>query len=300
MFDNWKDALILDRLGKIWWYNLQFDLSHENLPTEINELFVRAVQKELEILGSPTPPLDPLICVLGELPVITPAYSPPNFSLQGLRAPKVEPFSRVVDAHAFSHFNIDWGMLGLETGETLKDTVWKMFRDGEIDPARHFTGYMNSRRGFFWGVPTRRLKSVFDELGVIPVDGILSPPEEGDRVATEFRNLLGLSYMYEGIGLYLIDIPVECLNNIKVCAPTTLDSSPTCVFLPADEETGYGWTLHLDRLEKGAEEVVIHPIEFTGKYHVTQIGFISGPLPDNNAVWSTLEKMVEERLNAQS
>ncbi|MDX6385736.1 MAG: hypothetical protein QOK48_3309, partial [Blastocatellia bacterium] len=244
--DSWRKALISDQHGKVWWYNLQFDVAHNNLPSEINDRFMETVREALEALDDYDSPLDLL------------KLTPSSFALQGNRSPEVEPFSRVLDAHSFAHFNVDYLKLGLGTSEKLKDQVWHRFRRGKIVPERHFTNYMKTGGGdFFWGTPTRRLEEVFQELGIESPSLFVSPHEKGDQAATEIRNLLGLSYHEEGVGLYRIDIPSKCLKEVKFRAPTTLDSSPLCVFLPADEQTPFGSTLHLDKLEPGAEEVVI-------------------------------------------
>jgi len=185
------------------------------------------------------------------------------------------------------------------TSETLKDRVWRRFREGKIVPERHYCGRMKAGGEYFWGTPTRQLEAVFSEIGVESGAPFADPPEKGDELATEIRNLLGLSYMVEETGLYRIDIPSNYLKGVKFCAPTTLDSSPMCVFLPGDEKTPYGCTLHLGKLKAGAEEVVISAVEFTSEYTVTQVGFIKGPLPDADTVWATLESVVENRLNPQ-
>jgi hypothetical protein len=280
--ESWREALISDQHGKVWWYNLQFDLAHNNLPSEINDLFMKTVREQLEALEDYASPLDLL------------KLTPSSFPLQGKRSPEVEPFSRVLDAYSFAKFNIDWEGLGLDT-ERLEDQVWNRFRKGKIVPERDFSNYMKTGGDFFWGTPTRRLEEVFDELGIESPTLFVTPAEKGDQAATEIRNLLGLSYHWEGIGLYRIDIPSKYLNGVRFCAPTTLDSSPICVFLPADEDTPFGCTLHLDKLEPGAEEVVIGALEFTAEYKVTQLGFIRKPLPDDAAVWAALEGMVEKR-----
>lgn len=280
--DSWREALINDQQGKIWWYNLQFDVAHNNLSTEINDLFMETVREALEALDDYDSPLDLL------------KKTPSTFSLQGNRSPEVEPFSRVMDDYAFARFNIDWEGLGFAE-ERLEDQVWNRFRKGKIVPASDFRNHMKSGGDFFWGTPTRQLDEVFAKLGIESPTLFVDPSEKGDQAATEIRNLLGLSYHNEGIGLYRIDIPSKYLQGVKVCAPTTLDSSPICVFLPADEQTPFGSTLHLDKLEPGAEEVVIGALEFTEEYHVTQLGFIRNPLPDDAAVWTALEGMVEKR-----
>lgn len=285
--DDWQDALVHDPRGKIWWYNLQFDVTHQNISPEVKDQFLAAVRERLDTLSPYNSPLDLL------------KISWTAFSLQGVRSPQAEPFSRVLDAHSFSHFNVNWEELGLATSETLKDKVWRRFRKGKIVPERHYRGHMKTGGEYFWGTPTRQLEAVFKELGMESDVPFTDPPEKGDELATEIRNLLGLSYMVEETGLYRIDIPSKYLEGVKVRAPTTLDSSPMCVFLPADEHTPYGCTLHLGKLQEGAEEVVISAVEFTSEYTVTQVGFIKGPLPDADAVWAALESMVVNRLKPQ-
>jgi hypothetical protein len=287
MIDKWREFITSDPLGKVWWYNLQFDMSQNNLPSDIHQKFLSAIQQFLKANIENSPPLDTLVRALGEPPVL--------FSLQGLRAPDLEPLSRVVDAHSFAHFNVRYERMGLGTSETLKDVIWGMFKNGDIIPKRHFSGELRSGRSLFWGTPTRCLEPLCEGQEVGPNEYAVHPPEKGDIVATEIRNLLGLSYINEGVGLYRIDIPIEFLERVKVCAPTTLDSSPRCVFLPADETTRYGWTLHLSKMDTGAEEVVVEPMEFTSEFKVTQIGFVRGPLPNEKDVWEALAKIVEGR-----
>src|SRR5215208_5301994 len=169
--DVWRDALILDRRGKIWWYNLQFDVSHQNIPSEVNDRFMEAVRETLDVLINYDSPLELL------------KITTPGFSLQGNRSPEAEPFSRVIDAHAFAHFNVDLEALGLGPSETLKDTIWRMFRKGKIVPERHYLGRMKSAGDFFWGTPTRRLEDAFKELGMCEEDRCAHPPEKGDELA---------------------------------------------------------------------------------------------------------------------
>ena len=292
MPDKWKQFLTSDPLGSIWWENLEFDISQENLSSEVHEKFLSAIQQFVEANVENALPVDVIVKTLGEPPVL--------FSLQGLRVPKAEPLSRVVDAHAFAHFNVNWEELGLSPSETLKTTIWKMFKNGDIVPERHFNGELRSSRSLFWGTPTRCLEPLCPQHQIRPNQYAVHPPETGDEVATEIRNLLGLSYINEGVGLYRIDIPIEQLEQVKICAPTTLDSSPRCVFLPADRTTHYGWTIHLRKLEAGAletgaEEVVVEPIRFTKDFKVTQIGFVQGPLPSEKDVWNALLNIVKNR-----
>jgi len=44
---DWQDALINNQRGKIWWYNLQFDVAHQNISPEVNNKFLAAVQERL-------------------------------------------------------------------------------------------------------------------------------------------------------------------------------------------------------------------------------------------------------------
>lgn len=283
-FDDWREDLERDRLGRIWWNNLLFDVAHKNIAEDVNDRFLRAVEEALSDDQDYETPL----ALLG--------VTSRSFTLQGQRTPTVEPISRVLDADSFAHFNIDWERIGLGQ-TTLTEKVWQRFRDGKIVPELDFINDMKTGSGeFFWGTPTRCLEKVFEDLGIDTPTLFIAPDEKGDHAATEIRNLLGLSYMKEGVGLYRIDIPPEYLQSVKFCAPTTLDSSPVCVFLPADEQSSFGLTLHLDRLEPGAEEVVIGAVRFTNECKVTQLGFIRSPLPNEASVWERLDAMAEARL----
>ena len=277
-----------DPLENIWWDNLEFDVSQENLPADIYNAFLAAIGQFLKTKNQDARPVDVIVKALGEPPVL--------FSLKGVRAPDAEPLSRVVDAQSFATYNVNYEKLGLGTSEKLKDTIWDMFRNGDIVPDRHFKGELRSGRNFFWGTPTRTLELLCGTQEIRENEYTVHPPDKADDVATEMRNLLGLSHIDEGVGLYRIDIPVKTLEQVKICAPTTLDSSPLCVFLPADNTTRYGWTLNLTNLQPGAEEVVVEPIEFTANCKVTQIGFVRGPLPNSEDVWSALAMIVKERI----
>jgi hypothetical protein len=159
-----------------------------------------------------------------------------------------------------------------------------MFERGEIPPDYYNdkAQLKSSRRNFFWATLTNSLDQFFSA-------------SECGLSATDVRNLLGLSYLWEGVGLYRIDLPDQLPAGITVCIPTTLDSSPTCVFLPVDNQSHFGQTFHLRKLDRGVEEVVISPVPFTKDCKVTQIGFVSAPLPDDDFVWCELEKRVVGR-----
>jgi len=277
--------------GNIWWDNLEFDVSQENLPAETYKEFLEAIGQYIKTKNQDERPVEVIVKALGEPPVL--------FALKGSRAPETEPLSRVVDAGSFT-YNVKYEELfGLGTGAKLADTIWDLFKNGDIVPQRHFQGKLRSGRNFFWGTPTRTLEPLCDTQEIRKNEYAVHPPEKADDVATEMRNLLGLSHIAEGVGLYRIDIPVEILEQVKICAPTTLDSSPLCVFLPADKTTRYGWTLNLTNLQPGAEEVVVEPIDFTADFKVTQIGFVRGPLPNSEEVWNALETIVKDRLAKQ-
>jgi hypothetical protein len=275
-----------DRLERIWWHNLEFDVSQENLSAKVYKEFSTVIQRFLKAKRKKSLPVETIIEALGEPPV--------RFSLKGRPAPVTEPLSRIVDAMSFSLYNID-KRLGL--GPNPEEVVWKMFRNGDIVPKRHFVGELRSGRNLFWGTPTSRLEPLSDKHEIRPNEYVVHPPEKADEVATQIRNLLGLSYINEGVGLYQIDIPKENLKDIKICAPTTLDSSPRCVFLPASKTKEYGRTLNLTNLQPGADEVVVEPIKFTAEFTVTQIGFVKGPLPNEQEVWDALSVIVKGRLN---
>lgn len=288
MASKWKEFLTSDPQGKIWWDNLEFDLSQENLSPDIHDRFLSAIEQLIETNEGDTLPVDVIVNALREPPAL--------FSLQGPPKPDTEPLSRVVDAASFADFYIEM-RLGIDGGETRKDQIWKMFKNGDIVPERHFKrdAKLKSDRNLFWGTPTRCLESLCGTHEIRPNEYAVHPPEKADSVATEIRNLLGLNLINQGVGLYRLDIPIELLRNVKICVPTTLDSSPRCVFLPVDRTTRYGWTLHLHRLEPGVEEVVIEPIEFTKDFKVTQIGFVQEPLPDEQTVWKAVGDIVENR-----
>jgi hypothetical protein len=281
---NKRKSQTSDPLSKIWWHNLEFDVSQENVAPAVYKDFLSVIQQFLKAKRKKARPVETIIEALGEPPV--------RFSLMGRPAPATEPLSRVVDALSFSLYNID-KRLGL--GSNPEETVWNMFRNGDIVPKRHFVGELRSARNLFWGTPTSSLEPLCDKQEVRPNEYVVHPPEKADEVATEIRNLLGLSYLNEGVGLYRIDIPKEKLKDVKICAPTTLDSSPRCVFLPAEKTKHYGLTLNLTNLGPGAEEVVVEPIKFTEEFTVTQIGYVKGPLPNEQAVWSALANIVKDR-----
>ena len=272
------------RLAKIWWHNLEFDVSQQNVAPDVYKAFLSVIQRFLKAKRKKSRRVESIVEALGEPPV--------RFSLKGRPAPTTEPLSRVVDALSFSLYNIDQ-RLGL--GSNPEQTVWHMFRKGDIVPDRHFVGELRSARNLFWGTPTSRLEPLSDKQEIRPHEYVVHPPEKADEVATQIRNLLGLSYINEGVGLYRIDIPKEKLKDVKICAPTTLDSSPRCVFLPAEKTKHYGLTLNLTNFRPGAEEVVVEPIKFTEEFTVTQIGFVKGPLPKEQEVWDALAAMVKDR-----
>jgi hypothetical protein len=206
-----------------------------------------------------------------------------SFSLMGRKVGITGRLSCVVPSYAFAAKLFNRDSVGLGDSEVTETMVWKMFERGQIIPEKHFNReaeLTSSRRNFFWATLTQSL------------DKVLS----GSKLsATDVRNLLGLSYLSEGVGLYRIDLPDQLPAGIRICVPTTLDSSPTCVFLPVDNQSNFGQTFHLNMLDNGVEEVVISPVPFTTDCKVTPIGFVSAPLPDDNTVWCELEKRVVDR-----
>ena len=298
MASKWKEFLTSDPFGKIWWDNLEFDLSQENLSADIHDRFLSAIEQLIETNQGDTLPVDVIVNVLREPPAVFSLQGPPAvFSLQDSPKPDTEPLSRVVDADSFANFYIDIRSGGLDSGETRKDQIWKMFKNGDIVPERHFKrdAKLKSDRNLFWGTPTRCLESLCGTHEIRPNEYAVHPPDKADSIATEIRNLLGLNLIKKGVGLYRLDIPIELLDGVKICVPTTLDSSPLCVFLPVDRTTRVGWTLHLHRLEPGVEEVVIEPIEFTKDFKVTQIGFVQEPPPPEQTLWKAVEDIVKKR-----
>jgi hypothetical protein len=289
MIDKWRQDLLSDPQGRVWWNNLQYDLAQSNLSPEISDQFLEEVARILGGGGNETP-IKILFNALRE--------PPSSFSMQGKRVPGVEPFSRVVDARSFALYNVRTEeFFGVGASDEQKEKVWEMFQQGDIEAERHYKGELRTERNFFWGTLTKRLEEVFAEHDITEAR-FIEPTDKGDALATQIRNLLGLSYMGEGIGIYRIDIPLDLLESedVQIRAPTTLDSSPSCVFLPADATTNYGWTINLEKMETGVEEVVIKTMGFTKELRVMQIGFIRGPLPEDGLVWQTLERLVEGRI----
>lgn len=289
MITQWQKNLTRVRFGKIWWYNFQYDLSIHNLPVDLRGLFLEAIEKELASSSNQkAPPLEILIDVLKS--------RSQDFSLKGRPVGDIDHLSCVVNAHAFAHFLIDRQALGLPADEMLERKVWEWFEQGEIDPDLHYKGKIKSQRDFFWATLTHSLDDALSSLGAsLKNDGADELEEKFGMLATNVRNLLGLSYMSEGVGLYRIDLPDSLPPGVVICVPTTLDSSPSCVFLPNDGHSNFGQTFHLSKLDKGVEEVVISPVDFTKDCKVTQIGFVRAPLPDDDLVWVALEERVVHR-----
>lgn len=275
MITQWKKKLTEIRFGKIWWYNFRYDCSFRDLSKDLRRQFYQAIEENLAASKSPTTPLEILNKVL-ESPDQT-------FSLKGREACKTERLSCVVPSYAFAVSLIDRDVIGLGTSEVSERIIWEMFERGEIIPEMHYNQkaeLKSSRRNFFWATLTSSLDKEFETVAA--------------EFATDVRNLLGLSYLNEGVGLYRIDLP-DLPSEIRVCVPTTLDSSPTCVFLPVDKDSSFGRTFHLFTKGSGVEELVISPLPFTLDCKVTQIGFVSEPLPDDDLIWCELEKLVINR-----
>lgn len=279
MITQWKNKLNKIRFGKIWWYNFEYDLSIKNLPEDLKEVFFQEIEEQLGTAKNALP-LEILIGVLE-----SPSQS---FSLRGREIADTKPLSCVIPDYAFANAFFDGKSIGVGESEVLTRRVWEMFERGQIVPEMHFkreAELKSYKRNFFWATLTDSL------------DKVLS----GSKLtATDVRNLLGLSYLWEGVGLYRIDLPDHLPAGIRVCVPTTLDSSPTCVFLPVDSHSHFGQTLHLLTMAPGAEEVVISPLPFTFDCKVTPIGFIDAPLPDDKTVWCELEKQVVGRLSPKA
>jgi hypothetical protein len=283
VLSQWKRKLQQIRFGKIWWYNFEFDLLN-NLTKSLQAEFLAAIEHQLEASAAETSPVEVLISVL---------ESNEAFSLQGRQVCAQDPLSCVITAHAFAHWLIDRDKVGLGASEVLEQKIWDMFERGVLDPELYYKGQLSSKRNFFWATLT---KSLNDALSI--AESSFRSEDEEEQItmrATEIRNLLGLSYMEAGIGLYRVDLPQNLPDDAVIRVPTTLDSSPTCVFLPVEKESAFGKTFHLMKQDTGAEEVIISPVEFSHNYTVSQIGFVSAPLPDDNSVWSALETRVLNR-----
>lgn len=289
MITQWQKKLTRVRFGKIWWYNFQYDLSIHNLPVDLQGQFLEAIEEELASSSNQkAPPLEILFEVLKSHSQV--------FSLKGRPVGDIDQLSCVVNAHAFAHFLIDRRALGLPADEMLERKVWEWFEQGEIDPDLHYKGEIKSQRDFFWATLTHSLDNALSSSGASLKNEDAGELEEKlGMLATDVRNLLGLSYMPEGVGLYRIDLPDDLPPGVVICVPTTLDSSPSCVFLPNDGHSNFGRTFHLSKLDNGVEEVVISPVELTKDCKVTQIGFVRAPLPDDDSVWVALEERVIHR-----
>ena len=274
MITQWKNKLTKIRFGKIWWYNFEFDFSIHNLPEDLKRRFFQAIEKQLGSAKNALP--------LGVLLEVLESPTQP-FSLMGRQVGNEARLSCVIPSYAFAGKLFNRDSIGLGPSEVLETKVWEMFERGQIDPEMHFNSeaeLRSSSRNFFWATLTDSLDKNFSG---------------SELSATDVRNLLGLSYLWEGVGLYRIDLPDHLPVGIKICVPTTLDSSPTCVFLPVDNQANFGQTFHLSTMANGVEEVVISPLPFTCDCKVTPIGFVSAPLPDDNSVWCELEKRVVGR-----
>ena len=273
MITHWKNQLIKIHFGKIWWYNFEFEFSIHILPGDLKRRFIKAIKEQIGT-AKDVLPLKILVDVL-ESPT-------QSFSLMGREVGNTARLSCVVPSYAFAEKLFNRDSIGLGPSEVLETTVWEMFERGQIDPDVHFNRdaeLRSSRRNFFWATLTDSLDKLFT----------------GSKLsATDVRNLLGLSYLWEDVGLYRIDLP-DLPSEIRICVPTTLDSSPTCVFLPADNKSNFGQTFHLNTIDKGVEEVVISPLPFTTDCKVTPIGFVKAPLPPDKLVWGELEKRVVGR-----
>jgi hypothetical protein len=279
MITKWKNKLTKIRAGKIWWYNFEYDLSIRNLPDDLKQLFFEEIERQLGAAKNALP-LEILIGVL-ESPT-------QSFSLKGREVTDIEPLSCVIPDYAFANAFFDSDYIGVGDSEVLKRTVWEMFESGQIDPEIHFkrqAELKSRKRNFFWATLTNSL------------DKVLSG---SNLSATDVRNFLGLSYLGAGVGLYRVDLPDHLPSDMRVCVPTTLDSSPTCVFLPVDNQSHFGQTLHLLTMNPGVEEVVMTPLPFSQDCKVTPIGFIKAPLPDDKPVWCALEERVVGRRSVKT
>jgi hypothetical protein len=306
MINEWKGEIVNDPYGSVWWHNLEYDREKDNLTSEVLEEFEQVVNDFLNREGPQAPPLAVLLNVLGE--------SQAKFTMRGRRVPPAEPLSRVVSARDFAAYLVQAERkLGIGVNsKRWMEMIWRRFERGKINPERHFKGELRGGVGnFFWGIPTHRFEELFNRYEATRQGWCVHPPEKCDEIATEIRNLLGLSYIGQGIGLFRIDIPAALLKEVSRRAPTTLDSNPLCVFLPADGDTEYGYTVHLRKLQgsgelpqsleesdgRGVEEVLVSKIPFTKECHVTRVGFVRDPLPEEREVWSALRRLVEARIH---
>jgi hypothetical protein len=305
MINEWKGEILDDPFGGVWWRNLEYDRVQHNLPSEVLEEFEQVLNDFLKREGEQSPPLAVLLEVLKE--------SQSRFTMRGRRVPPPEPLSRMVSSRDFAAYLVQAERkLGIGVNsKRWMEMIWRRFESGKINPERHFKGELRGGVGnFFWGTPTHCLEELFSRFEATCQGWCVHPPEKCDEIATEIRNLLGLSYMGKGVGLFRIDIPAAMLQEATRCAPTTLDSHPLCVFLPAGGNTEYGYTVNLRKLQDrgdlpqefeesdgyGVEEVLVSKIPFTKDCHVTRVGFVRDPLPEERAVWKALRHLVEARI----
>src|SRR6185503_12008701 len=84
---NKRKSRASDPLERIWWHNLEFDVSQENVPAEVYKKFLSVIERFLKAKRKKSRPVETIIEALGEPPV--------RFSLKGRPAPATEPLSRV-------------------------------------------------------------------------------------------------------------------------------------------------------------------------------------------------------------
>jgi hypothetical protein len=265
--DDWLGSLLLSQIGRIWWLNFTFDEACGNLLEDtINRFYDR-----IEFNLSPPVLKDPLALI--EYAVSNPPF---DFDLVGSRSPRTqEALSTILTASTITAYHINLPRIGLELDEGTQDLVWDWL--GNVIKGEHYMGLLRSRRAFFWSTPTRNLESA--QNGALP--------------ASSIRNFLGLQHVIKGQRILRIDIPMEKLSSKRIAAPTTLDAGASIVFCPSKDPGGYGWTMHLESLDVGAEEVVIEQIPFDGDYVLTKVGSVE--LDPPNIDWDKVENKRRER-----
>jgi hypothetical protein len=268
--EEWLRRLLTSQVGRIWWLNFEYDTACGNLSEASVKKFYQRIEAVLLEHPSLASPLAHILYVV--------ANGPSDFDLIGLRHPgRHDDFSTVLTASTFATYNINWVELGLELDEGTSDRVWDWL--GVFITNEHYSGELRTIRPFFWCTLKRSIVAALDERGHL--------------AASAIRDFLGLQSIKKGQHLLRIDIPKVKLQDKRVVAPTTLDAGINIVFCPSNDSSGFGWTMNLQSLDEGAQEVVIEQIPFDGEFIVTKIGVVDDDPPVVN--WDVVENRRRER-----
>jgi hypothetical protein len=269
-YDEWRDDLLSEQIGRIWLAKLDFDLKHGNLLPATVVKFRSIMESNLHNIAPLLSPLSVIDFVIRQAPL--------SFDLQGLRLPNPPTaYSCIVGLEVFARFLVNQRVLStiIDDGDDELDFIWDHL--GTLITSRFYSNELKTDRDFFWCTPTDRLISLKTRY---------SP----NKAATVIRTRLGLHHVSKSTRLICIDIPLAILAGKRLRAPTAFDGGSNPVFIPSKNSDGYGRTLNLKKLARDLKEVVMETVPFTPDFTAIKVGKVGAGVPPLNL--SDIESLI--------